>query len=178
MERQLVVFLLAGEYYGVDIFMVERIIDMQPVARVPHAPNFVKGVMHLSDLVLPILDLRQRFGLPDVPYTGDSRIVVVSVEDTTVGMVVDAVAEVIRIADKDIAPPPALVLTSVNRAFIAGIAKVTTSESEESDVWDGRLVVLLNLSMVLSSHEVDDLHTFEEVLVEESAESDGTSEIA
>ena len=106
MERQLVVFTLAGEYYGVDIFLVERIIDMQPIANVPHAPAFVMGVTNVSGLVVPVLDLRQRFALPALMSNHDCRMVVVSVDGSTVGIVVDTVEEVLHISDSNIVHPP------------------------------------------------------------------------
>lgn len=141
MEQQLVVFDLAGEHYGVDIAAVEGIIKMQAITAVPHAPAFVEGVTNLRGKVLPVIDLRKRFGLAQGQATKDSRIVVVEMAGQTVGMVVDGVSEVLRISTEAIEPPSPIV-TTVDSAFIRGIAKVGE-----------RLVILLDLGKVLTVEE-------------------------
>jgi purine-binding chemotaxis protein CheW len=145
MEHQLVVFELANEHYGVEISAVESIIKMQTITVVPHAPDFVEGVTNLRGSVLPVIDLRKRFGLALQETNKSSRIVVVTIEGVKVGMIVDAVSEVLRIADEAIEPPPPMV-TSVDTAFITGIAKVAD-----------RLVILLDLPRVLSMQEKTEL---------------------
>ncbi len=141
MENQLVIFHLAKEYYGVDIATVESIIKMQPITGIPQAPPFVEGVINLRGAVLPVIDLRNRFGLPQTPPTKDTRIVVVEMGGTTVGMIVDAVHEVLRVPSEDIEPPSPMV-TTLDSAFITGIAKV-----------GDRLIILLDLGKVLSLDE-------------------------
>ncbi len=142
MEHQLVVFDLANEHYGVDIAAVEGIIKIQPITVVPHTPAFVEGVTNLRGEVLPVIDLRKRFDLPANTARGkDTRIVVVEIDGKKVGMVVDAVSEVLRVADEAIEPPSPIV-TTVDSAFIRGIAKV-----------DDRLIILVELSKVLSTDE-------------------------
>ena len=150
MEQQLVVFDLANEIYGVDIGAVQSIIKMEPVTVVPRAPAFVEGVINLRGTVLPVLDLRLRFGLAADEATKDTRIVVVEIGGTEVGMVVDGVSEVLRVADTEI-EPPSPVVTTVDSAFITGIAKV-----------DDRLIILLDLTKVLSAEEQDALEEMEE----------------
>ena len=145
MERQLVVFELADEFYGVDISGVESIIKLQDITAVPHAPDFVEGVTNLRGTVLPVIDLRRRFSLPAGERNGDTRIVVVDVDGSKVGMVVDAVTEVLRVADSAIEPPSPLVVT-INSAFITGIAKM-----------ENRLVILIDLSRVLAVDEKAEL---------------------
>jgi purine-binding chemotaxis protein CheW len=147
MEHQLVVFDLANEHYGVDIAAVEGIIKMQAITVVPHTPAFVEGVTNLRGEVLPVIDLRKRFGLPlDQARSKDTRIVVVEIDGKKVGMVVDAVSEVLRVADEAIEPPSPIV-TTVDSAFIRGIAKV-----------DERLIILVELAKVLSTEEQAGLH--------------------
>ena len=141
MEQQLVVFELANEHYGVDIAHVEGIIKMQAITAVPHAPYFVEGVTNLRGSVLPVIDLRKRFGLPTEETTKNSRIVVVAIDGLKVGMTVDAVSEVLRVPEEAIEPTPPMV-TTVDSAFITGIAKL-----------DERLVILLDLSKVLTTSE-------------------------
>lgn len=145
MEQQLVVFELAGEHYGVDIAAVERIIKMQPITVVPHTAGFVEGVTNLRGNVLPVIDLRKRFGLAQQAAGRHSRIVVVTLGAVKVGMVVDAVSEVLTVDEEIVEPPPTLVL-SVDTAFITGIAKI-----------DQRLVILLDLARVLTGEETANL---------------------
>jgi len=141
MEHQLVVFELGKEHYGVDISAVESIIKMQPITVVPHTPSFVEGVTNLRGSVLPVIDLRKRFGLSLDDISKNSRIVVIALGKTKVGMIVDAVSEVLSIPEDAIEPPPPMV-TSVDTTFIIGIAKIET-----------KLVILLDLSKVLSIQE-------------------------
>jgi purine-binding chemotaxis protein CheW len=149
MEQQIVIFELAAENYGVDIAAVESIIKIQIITKVPNAPSFVEGVTNLRGKVLPIIDLRKRFNLPLKEANKDTRIVVASVGTTVIGMVVDSVSEVLTIQDGDIEPTPSLV-TTVDSAFITGIAKV-----------EGRLVILLDLNMVLSAQEKSAVHALQ-----------------
>jgi purine-binding chemotaxis protein CheW len=114
---------------------------MQTITVVPHAPRFVEGVTNLRGSVLPVVDLRKRFGLAQDAVDKDGRIVVVSLSGAKVGMIVDAVSEVLRISDGAIEPPPPMV-TTVDSAFITGIAKVNE-----------RLIILLDLGKVLSLQE-------------------------
>ena len=108
MEKQLVVFELANELFGVDIGAVESIIKMQAITRVPQSPEFVEGVINLRGKVLPVIDLRLRFGLPAVEVTKGNRIMVITLGGTQVGMIVDGVSEVLSISDGDVEPPPAM----------------------------------------------------------------------
>ena len=141
MEQQLVVFELANENYGLDISAVEGIIKMQAITKMPQAPSFVEGVTNLRGTVVPVIDLRKRFGIVSLDHTKDTRIVVVYMEKTKIGMIVDGVSEVLRIPEEAIEPTPPMV-SNVNTAFIRGIAKL-----------ENRLVTLLDLSKVLSLEE-------------------------
>ena len=141
MENQLVVFELANEHFGVDISAVESIIKMQTITLVPQAPAFVEGVTNLRGSILPVVDLRKRFGFQSYEAGKHSRIVVVTIEGIKVGMIVDAVSEVLRVSDETIEPPPPMV-TTIDSSFITGIAKM-----------EKRLIILLDLAKVLSIHE-------------------------
>ncbi|HEX2979318.1 MAG TPA: chemotaxis protein CheW [Anaerolineaceae bacterium] len=150
-ERQLVIFELENESYGVDISAVESIIKMQPIVALPHTPKYVLGVTNLRGLVLPVVDLRERFGLPAKEETGFSRIVVVHLGETQVGMMVDDVSEVVTIHDNRIEPPPGLVSNQQSR-FIEGILQME----------DGRLVILLDLEKIFTAEENSALAGLEE----------------
>jgi purine-binding chemotaxis protein CheW len=141
MEKQLVIFELAGEHFGIDISMVEGIIKMQQITKVPKSPDYVEGITNLRGAVLPVIDLEKRFGIPAHEKDRDTRIVIVNMDKLKIGMIVGAVSEVLTIDDSVIEPAPAIV-TTINSRFIAGIARI-----------DSRLVILLDLSLVLSETE-------------------------
>lgn len=141
MEQQLVVFELANEHYGVEISTVESIIKMQEITRIPHSPSFVEGITNLRGLVLPVIDLRKRFGLEAQEISRDSRIMVVALGTMKVGMIVDAVSEVLRVPSELIEPAPSMT-TSSRANFITGIAKL-----------NDLLVILLDMSKILTTDE-------------------------
>jgi purine-binding chemotaxis protein CheW len=145
MENQIVVFELNSESFGIDIAAVESIIKMMEITAMPQAPNFVEGVINLRGKVLPVIDLRKRFNLPQREMDKDSRIIVVSTGRTGVGMIVDGVSEVLTISDGAVEAVPKIT-TTVDSSFITGIAKV-----------DERLVILLDLGSVLSAQEQEKL---------------------
>ena len=136
-EEQLVVFELAGESYGVEISRVQEIDRMQTITVVPQAPPFVEGVINLRGRITPVVDLRTRFGLPKAEPTPLTRIVVVKAGEEWVGLVVDAVSEVLRIPVDAIEPPSAMV-TTAESTYLRGIAKL-----------ESRLIILLDLDRVL-----------------------------
>lgn len=147
MEHQLVVFELSNEHYGVNISAVESIIKMQTITVVPHAPSFVEGVTNLRGTVLPVIDLRKRFGLALTEHGKETRIVVVDIDGVKVGMIVDGVSEVLSVSDDQIEPPSPIV-TTVDSAFIRGIAKL-----------EERLIIMLDLAKVLSVTEKGEIAT-------------------
>lgn len=106
--RQLVTFMLGKEEYAVGVSHVREIIRLCPTTSIPHSPPFVKGLVNLRNLVVPVIDLRLRLDLEAAPLSKRSRIVVVQIEDRTIGMIVDGVTGVIRFAEEDVLPlPPA-----------------------------------------------------------------------
>ena len=145
MENQIVVFELSAESFGVNIAVVESIIKMQPITRMPHAPSFVEGITNLRGKILPVIDLRKRFGLPSREADQNSRIIVVSVDRTEVGMIVDGVSEVLTVSEQSVETAPPITAT-IDSTFIIGIAKL-----------DKRLVILLDLDRILSSQEQETL---------------------
>jgi len=140
-EQQLVVFQLGAELYGVEISRVHEIIRLQSITRVPRAPAFVEGVINLRGKVIPVVDLRRRFGLPTADHTRASRIVVVEIGDQVVGIIVDGVSEVLRV-NPSIVEPPSPVVAGIDSEYLHGIAKLPE-----------RLVILLDLDRVLARDE-------------------------
>ena len=147
MEQQLVVFDLAGESYGINIAAVESIIKMQAITQLPQAPYYVKGVTNLRGSVLPVIDLRLRFGLDAQEYSRQTRIIIVTMGTLKVGVVVDAVSEVLRVPEESIGGLPPVVNT-VNSAFLKGIVRL-----------EDRLIILLELGKVLDFEEQQSLLT-------------------
>ena len=146
-ERQLVVFQLGAELYGVEIARVHEIIRLQSVTKVPRSPSFVEGVINLRGKVIPVVDLRRRFGLPTVDHTRASRIVVVELGDQVVGIVVDGVSEVLRVNTTTV-EPPSPVVAGIDSEYLHGIAKLSD-----------RLVILLDLDRILARDERRALET-------------------
>ncbi len=110
-EQQLVVLDLAQETYGVDINTVREIIQMQEITKVPKTLDFVEGIINLRGKVIPVVDLRKRFGLPITEQNKDSRIVVVDIDGQSIGIVVDGVSEVLRISNDAVEPPSSMITT-------------------------------------------------------------------
>jgi purine-binding chemotaxis protein CheW len=140
-EHHLVVFQLCGQHYGVDIAAVESIIKMQPITLVPRTLAFVEGVTNLRGTVLPVFDLRKRFGLPPQEPTKDTRIITIQLPGNTAGIIVDSVLEVLRVPEDLIEPPPPIA-TTADSTYLVGIAKV-----------NDQFVILLDLSQVLTTEE-------------------------
>ena len=140
-ERQLVVFDLATEAYGVDIGAVREIIRMQTITRMPRTPDYVVGVINLRGKVTPVVDLRKRFGLDEGEDGLDKRIIVVDTGERSMGFVVDAVSEVLRIPNASVEPPSSVVM-GVDSDYMVGIVKLPD-----------RLISLLDLDRVLEASE-------------------------
>ncbi len=142
---QIVSFRLANEEYGVDIMRVQEIILPGEITQMPEVPNFIRGLINLRGHVIPIVDLRKRFGLPAGKHDEHTRIIVVNVGNKTIGMVVDAVNEVLRINEAQIEPPPSSVV-GIDHAYIESLVK-----------FDTKLLILLNMDNLLNSEEVSKL---------------------
>jgi purine-binding chemotaxis protein CheW len=137
-SAQLVSFRLAREEYGIEITKVQEIILLGEITRVPQTPDFIKGLINLRSTVIPVVDLRLRFGLTAEESTDETRIMVVNVGGKTLGVIVDAVSEVLRVSQDQIVPPPPTV-TGVGHEYLTGLVKL-----------DNRLLILLNIDKILS----------------------------
>lgn len=148
-ELKVIVFALADEEYGVEVEKVKTIERMMPMTRVPKTYSFVKGVINLRGVVVPVIDLRGRFGLPEQEYTDNSRIVIIAVNDMEVGLIVDSANDVIDVDSDSIQDPPEIV-GGVRAKYLQGVAKL-----------GDRLLVLLNLQEVLNKSEIVKLEELE-----------------
>ena len=142
---QLVSFRLAEEEYGIEITKIREIILITEITQVPETPHYVKGLVNLRSTVIPVIDLRIRFGLPEGELTGESRIMVLHVGSQTIGIVVDAVSEVLRVTQEQIAPPPPTV-AGLGREYLTGLVKL-----------EDRLLILLDVDKIFDQEEVAEL---------------------
>lgn len=142
---QLVSFMIGSEEFAINILSVQEINRMLQITKVPNAPAFVSGVVNLRGKVIPVIDLRTKLGLPIIEFDKNTRIVVVEVKDKTVGFIVDAVKEVLRIPTNITEPPPELV-TGINSEFIMAVGKL-----------EDRLITLIDIEKVLSNSDTKTL---------------------
>lgn len=141
---QLVGFHVGGEEFGINILRVQEIIRSQQLTRVPNSPDCMEGVMNLRGKIIPVIALRKRFGLDEVPPDKQNRIVVVEIQGNVLGFVVDAVSEVLRIPADTVEAPPRL--GAVEREYVAGVGKI-----------GDRLLILLDADRLMSSSEEADI---------------------
>jgi purine-binding chemotaxis protein CheW len=139
--RQFVSFVLQGEEYGVPILSVQEIIRYESVTKVPQSEHYIEGVLNLRGQVIPVVNLRTKFGLEGREKDKTTRIIVVEIRNRVVGMVVDEVSEVLQIDAESIAPPPPMG-TSVHTEYISGMGKIGE-----------KLIILLDIDKILSSEE-------------------------
>ncbi|MBF0229520.1 MAG: purine-binding chemotaxis protein CheW [Desulfamplus sp.] len=146
-EGKYLTFSLAGEEYGIGILQVKEIIGMMPITSVPRTPNFVKGVINLRGKVIPVIDLRLRFSIPESEYTERTCIIVVEITasygEMVIGIVVDSVSEVLNIKGENIEDSPSFG-TSLDSEYILGMAKL-----------EGGVKILLDIDKVLTSEEIN-----------------------
>ncbi len=143
---QMVGFKIDNEFYGIDIIQVQEIIRMQEITMVPRTPPFIKGVVNLRGKVVPIISLRERFGINEVEHTKDTRIVIVRIDVGLIGIIVDAMAEVIRLPERLIEPTPPTA-TNIESEYIIGVGKL-----------DDNLIIILDLNMVLTKEKKEFLN--------------------
>jgi purine-binding chemotaxis protein CheW len=143
------VFHLGREHFGIRVLKVKEIIGLPDITAVPHTPVFVKGVFNLRGKVIPVIDLRTRFQMPEIEYSARTCIIVVSLEGrdepVPMGLIVDGVAEVLNIAEGDIEAPPAFG-NELDTSYLLGIAKVR-----------GEVKLLLDIDRALNVAQFDAL---------------------
>lgn len=145
-EGKYLTFTLEKEEYGIGILKIKEIIGMMPVTPVPQTPGFVKGVINLRGKVIPVLDLRLKFGMEEIEYTERTCIIVVEIAaqagTVMIGIVVDSVSEVLNIKGEDIEDTPTFG-ASLDTGYILGMAKM-----------EGGVKILLDIDQVLSEGEI------------------------
>ena len=145
-EGKYLTFSLADEEYGIGILKIKEIIGMLPITSVPQTPEFVKGVINLRGKVIPVMDLRLRFGMESIDYTERTCIIVVEIvvesKIVKIGIVVDSVSEVLNIKGEEIEETPSFG-TKLNTDYIFGMAKM-----------EGGVKILLNIELILNTDEI------------------------
>ena len=138
-------FSLGKEVYGIEIKYVVEIIGIQAITEVPELPNFVKGIINLRGKIIPVIDVRLRFKKEPKDYNDRTCIIVVDIDEISVGLIVDTVAEVLAINEQEIVPPPELSKGGQNK-YIKGIGKVS-----------GEVKLILDCEKLLSGDEVESI---------------------
>jgi len=141
-EIQLVVFSLGREEFAVEVTQVREIMRMEEITRMPKTPHFVEGIINLRGQIIAVVELAKRLNLEGGSRSGETRIIVVEAEDIKVGMIVDSVSEVLRVDADAVEPSPTLAM-DVSAAYLQGVVKQ-----------DNRLIILLDLTKVLSLEEM------------------------
>jgi purine-binding chemotaxis protein CheW len=141
--REVLVFVIGKEEYGVDILKVQEIRGYEKVTAIPSAPDFLKGVVNLRGTIVPVIDMRIKFRLPDPQYNSFTVVVILRLASRVIGIVVDAVSDVVRLATSDVKDPPKLGAV-VDSSYLTGVA--TLNE---------RMVLLLDIEKFLSTGELD-----------------------
>ncbi len=144
--REFLSFKLGAEEYGIDILRVQEIRGYEAPTRMANAPAFVKGVVNLRGVIVPIVDMRMRFGLADVQYNAFTVVIVLNIAGSTVGMVVDAVSDVLDLAGADIRPAPEF-NGAVDAGCVTGLGCLKTTEGT-------RMLILLDIDALMQSPEM------------------------
>jgi purine-binding chemotaxis protein CheW len=142
-SREMLVFKLGSEEYGVDILKVQEIRGYEKVTPIPRSPDFLKGVVNLRGTIVPVIDLRIKFALPDPSYDSLTVVIVLRIAGRTVGAVVDGVSDVVQLGANDVKEPPRLG-SIVDSSYLAGVA-----------TQGGRMILALDIEKLLSAGELD-----------------------
>lgn len=136
-------FDLGEEAYGIPISHIIQIVEMQPITRIPDMPDYVKGIINIRGQIIPTIDLRCRFHLPEKEADKKTCIVIISLGNNSMGLIVDTVSEVKSIPKDDISPAPQVKNASVREQYISGLAKV-----------DDEVKILLDINKLFSEQDV------------------------
>lgn len=144
--REVLSFKLGAEEYGIDILKVQEIRGYEQPTRIANAPGFMKGVVNLRGVIVPIVDMRMRFALDDVKYDAFTVVIILNVVGRTVGIVVDSVSDVLELRTDQIKPAPEF-NGQIDSAYITGLGTVKTGDIE-------RMLILMDIEQMMSSAEM------------------------
>ncbi|WP_042199186.1 chemotaxis protein CheW [Paenibacillus camerounensis] len=149
-DIKVIVFKLGSEEYGIEVDKVQTIERMMPITRVPKTYSFIKGVINLRGVVIPVINLRGRFAIEETEHTDQTRVIIVNVNEMEVGFIVDSANDVIDLNRDSIDTPPEVV-GGIKAKYLDGVAKIG----------EDRLLIMLNLSEVLNKSEIVQLESLE-----------------
>jgi len=144
MKNKYLSFKLGKESYGISIRQIIEIIEIQKITEVPDMPAYLKGVVNLRGKVIPVVDLRLRFHIPERPYDDRTCIIVIQLEEKNIAFIVDTVEEVTEIPDTQIEPAPSFKNTAIKDQYISGLGKA-----------GGGVKILLDVSKIIYDKEID-----------------------
>jgi len=142
-SRELLTFTLGSEEYGIDILKVQEIRGYEAVTSIAHAPEFIKGVINLRGIIVPIVDMRIKFKLGDVSYDETTVVIVLNLANRVVGMVVDGVSDVITLKEEQIKPAPEFG-ASLDTKYLLGLGTV-----------DDRMIILVDIERLMTSRDME-----------------------
>ena len=148
-DVELLTFTLGGEEYGIDILKVQEIRGYEAVTAIANAPDFIKGVVNLRGIIVPIVDMRIKFKLVNVTYDESTVVIILNIANRVVGVVVDGVSDVLTLSHDQVKPAPEFGV-SVNTSYLQGLGAI-----------DGRMLILVDIEKLMTSQEME--------LVEEAA---------
>lgn len=143
-KNKYLTFTIEDENYGIDIMYVTEIVGIQPITTVPELPHFIRGIINLRGKIIPVMDARVRFRKQEIEYNDRTCIIVIEVSELLIGIIVDAVSEVVNIDEKDIVPPP--LIATLGRKFIKAIGKS-----------DDQVTLILDCEMLLDEREISEI---------------------
>ena len=150
-KREYLSFKLGAEEYGIDILKVQEIRGYEAPTRIANAPAFIKGVVNLRGVIVPIVDMRVRFGLEDVQYNGFTVAIILNIASRTVGMVVDSVSDVLELDAAQIKPAPEF-NGAIDASFITGLGTVTSGDKQSNSVQGReRMLILMDIEGLMKS---------------------------
>jgi purine-binding chemotaxis protein CheW len=142
-EEQFLTFKLCGQEYGISAIKVQEIKGWEKVTPIPNSPTYIRGVLNLRGLIVPVIDLRLRFNLEEIGYTAVTAIVVVNISERLAGLVVDSVSDVIEVSEEQCCAAPDFE-GHKDREFISGLAQI-----------DGKLLILLDIDRMVNPETLD-----------------------
>ncbi len=150
--REYLSFKLGAEEYGIDILKVQEIRGYEPPTRIANAPHFIKGVVNLRGVIMPVVDMRVRFGLADVQYNSFTVVIILNIAGRTIGMVVDSVSDVLELDAGHVRPAPEF-HGAVDASYITGIGSVKNADDSE------RMLILMDIERLMSAPDMGLMET-------------------
>ena len=144
--REYLSFKLGAEEYGIDILKVQEIRGYEHPTRIANAPHFIKGVVNLRGVIVPIVDMRMRFGLPDVKYDSFTVVIILNIASRTVGMVVDSVSDVLELGGEAIKPAPEF-NGAIDAAYITGLGTIRHGDTQ-------RMLILMDIEKMMTAADM------------------------